>query len=255
MTNEEAKFMLQGYRPNGADADNEAFAEALKQAERDPALREWFEREQAFDAVVAGKLREIQPPPGLRESILAGKKMTPPQSEPPARPWWAQTWTVGLAAAAAIVMVFSVALTQPTDEPVGELVRMEPIIKLAMEDIGGAHGAGTHASALGTFGAWVLDANNRLQADGMPVDLEYLRSMGCRTINVAGHDVFEICFERDSKTFHLYIVDREDCDPTSLHHEPMFHEKGDFAAASWACDHFAYLVAGGTDLATLRGLL
>ena len=76
MTNEEAKFMLQGYRPNGSDADNQAFAEALAQAERDPQLRAWFEREQAFDAVVAEKLTELVPPAGLRGSILAGTKLS-----------------------------------------------------------------------------------------------------------------------------------------------------------------------------------
>ncbi len=255
MTNEEAKFMLQGYRPNGADADNEAFAQALAQAQRDPALREWFEREQAFDTVVAGKLRSIQPPPGLRESILAGKKMTPSQATESARPWWAQTWTIGLAAAAAIVMVFSVALTRPATEPSDNLVTMEPIIKLAMADLGGAHGPGPYASALGTIGAWIMDANNRLHADSIPVDLDKLRAMGCRTVTVAGHEVFEICFERESGWYHLYIVDRENCDPVSLHRDPMFHEKGDFVAASWACEKYAYLVAGGSDLATLRGLL
>lgn len=254
MTNEEAKFMLQGYRPNGADADNEAFAEALKQAQRDPALREWFEREQAFDAVVAGKMREIRPPEGLRESILAGKKMTPSQDQAPARPWWAQTWTIGLAAAAAIAVVFTVALTQPRGDQ-ASLVRVEPILQLAMADMGGAHGPGAHADALGTFGAWIMDANSKLQDVEAPIDLDQLREMGCRTVNVAGHDVFEVCFKRESGWYHLYILPREACDPTGLNMDPMFHEKGKFVAASWACKDYAYLVAGATDLATLRGLL
>ena len=77
MTNEEAKFMLNGYRPNGADADNEAFAESLAQADRDPALRKWFDREQAFDRIVADKLRTVSAPEGLRESILAGRRRRP----------------------------------------------------------------------------------------------------------------------------------------------------------------------------------
>ena len=102
MTNEEAKFMLQGYRPNGQDADNEAFAEALAQAERDPSLRAWFEREQAFDALIAGKLREVRAPDGLRESILAGTKLsTQPVAAERTPAWWRGAWGVALAAAAA----------------------------------------------------------------------------------------------------------------------------------------------------------
>jgi hypothetical protein len=38
MTNEEAKFILGGYRGNGRDASDALFAEALKQAQTDPAL-------------------------------------------------------------------------------------------------------------------------------------------------------------------------------------------------------------------------
>jgi len=44
MTNEEAKFLLSGYRPNGADAGDAALAEALAQARRDPALGAWWQR-------------------------------------------------------------------------------------------------------------------------------------------------------------------------------------------------------------------
>ena len=38
MTNERAKFVLGAYRPNGADAKDPTFAEALEQAKHDPNL-------------------------------------------------------------------------------------------------------------------------------------------------------------------------------------------------------------------------
>jgi len=254
MTNEEAKFMLHGYRSNGADADNEAFADALRQAQNDPALREWFEREQAFDAVVVSKLREVQAPVGLRESILAGKKMTPPATEKSARPWWMQTWSVSLAAAAAIVVAFTVALTQPVPDG-NPLVTMEPVLQLALDDLADGQAPGSYAHRLGTFGAWLLNDDNRLQSMEDPIDFDQLRDLGCRTVDVGGHELFEVCFQRESGWFHIYILPREAVDPDSLHAEPMFHEKGGFVAASWADKNHAYLVASLTDLASLREIL
>ena len=78
MNNEEAKFILQGYRPNGADAGDAAFRAALEQVQRDPALREWFARQQAFDAAVSTKLDAVPAPVGLREAILAGGRRVVP---------------------------------------------------------------------------------------------------------------------------------------------------------------------------------
>lgn len=254
MNNEEAKFMLSGYRPNGADAKDTAMADALAQAERDPALKQWFQREQAFDRVVADKLGTIAPPRGLRESILAGTKMSSTTASKPSPRWWMQPWTIGLAAAAAVVVAFTLTFSAPETQVV-RLPGMEPILKVALADFGGAHGMGPKADRLGTFGSWLLDDTSRLGSDVMPVDLAELKAYGCRSINVAGHEVFEICFKRESGWYHVFIAPREAFDSDGLHREPMFHEQGEFIAASWADEKFAYLVSGTTDLATLRGLL
>ena len=53
MKNQEAKFILGAYRPDGQDAGDPVFAEALSQAERDPDLRTWFERGRKFDTTVS----------------------------------------------------------------------------------------------------------------------------------------------------------------------------------------------------------
>lgn len=255
MTNEEAKFMLQGYRPNGADADNEAFAKALAQAERDPTLNSWFEREQEFDATIAAKLSTIMPPAGLRESILAGTKLSSEPAESTAsQAWWLRPWTIGLAAAAAVTLAFTVNLSEP-ETKIAALPGFDPVLKVALADYGGAHDKGAHANELGSFGAWLIDENNRLGSDVMPVNLDELREFGCRKINVAGHEVFEVCFQRESGWYHVFIAPRESFDSEAIYSKPMFHESGEFIAASWADDKFAYLVSGTTELATLRGLL
>jgi hypothetical protein len=71
-TNQDVKLVLSSYRPNGADARDAFFEEALEQAKRDPELMEWFVKQRVFDDVIVSKLRTIEPPAGLNLEILAG---------------------------------------------------------------------------------------------------------------------------------------------------------------------------------------
>jgi hypothetical protein len=70
MDKERAKFVLQSFRPDGADVGDEAFAEALKLATIDRELGEWLMKERAFDAEFAECLARVDLPQGLRESVL-----------------------------------------------------------------------------------------------------------------------------------------------------------------------------------------
>lgn len=87
MTNGEAKFILTAYRPNGRDAADSLFAEALAQARTDPELRKWFAAQLAFDTSISAKLRELQPPDRLRELILAGVRVSSRAGRPRRRHW------------------------------------------------------------------------------------------------------------------------------------------------------------------------
>ena len=72
ITNESAKFVLNAYRPNGADARDPVFHAALEQASRDPELAAWFKEQRSFDLLIAEKLAEVQPPATLYSTIVAG---------------------------------------------------------------------------------------------------------------------------------------------------------------------------------------
>ena len=101
MNNQQAKFILGAYRPDGRDATDAAFAEALAQTERDPELRQWLERQRAFDTAVVGRLRAVAPPVELKQAILAGVRASRPRAA-----WWlAPRW---LAAAAAMAVLAGV---------------------------------------------------------------------------------------------------------------------------------------------------
>ncbi len=71
MDKEQARFILQSFRPDGADARNPDFAEALAAAAEDRELSAWLAGERAQDAAFAAALARIPLPEGLRETILS----------------------------------------------------------------------------------------------------------------------------------------------------------------------------------------
>ncbi len=71
MDKEEARFILRSFRPDGADAGDQDFADALKLALENRELGEWLASERAFDAAFAQALASVDLPENLREDILA----------------------------------------------------------------------------------------------------------------------------------------------------------------------------------------
>ncbi|MEY3894738.1 MAG: hypothetical protein RLZZ214_257 [Verrucomicrobiota bacterium] len=71
MDKEEARFILRSFRPDGADASDPDFAEALQLAVENRELGEWLASERAFDAAFASALDTVDLPEHLREDILA----------------------------------------------------------------------------------------------------------------------------------------------------------------------------------------
>ena len=100
MNNHEAQFVLNAYRPNGQDAADPQFSDALAQARRDPALQRWFDDSIAFDKAITEKLCAVEVPAGLRENILAGGKVSRPSG------WLRPLHKLAIAAA---ILLFAIA--------------------------------------------------------------------------------------------------------------------------------------------------
>ena len=82
MDKEQAKFILQSFRPDGADASDADFTEALEFATRDRELGEWLATERATDAQFAAALSHVEIPEELRQHILLvmhGEKPSDPE--------------------------------------------------------------------------------------------------------------------------------------------------------------------------------
>ena len=242
MTNQEAKFTLGAYRAGGQDAGDPVFAEALEQAKRDPALGAWLAKEQAHDAIVTAKLREVAPPPGLRAAILAGA-----QAGSTRQAWWKQP--VWLAAAAAVALLLAVGGTflpggRASGEPATRLG--EPVLA----DLNVAGHAG-HETATGELKAW-LEALGEKLAVSSGLNFAQMKAKGCRTLTLGGRELAELCFERNGLVFHLYTMPRTALPELTLGVKPTFVAQAGKAAAVWSDDTLHYVLAIGAGLDAIK---
>lgn len=240
MDNQEAKFRLRAYRAGGADASDPAFAEALEQARRDPELAKWLESEQAFDCVVTKKIQAVAPPAGLRQSILAGVRV----SRSPHVVWRRRLW-IGLAAS--VVLLLGVGLGWVRIQARRDVERVS---NWALNDL--LHGQhGSHGEASARLQAALSEPSLRLPAATLPVDLEQLSTTGCRTLTFAGRQVMEVCFVRAGKEYHLYVM----AGRRELPRSPQIIAQSGASAAAWSDDRFTYVIATADAPSALQNVL
>ena len=245
MNNQEAKFILRAYRSNGVDANDALFAEALRQAQQDPVLRTWLASEQALDAAIASKLKDITPPAGLREAILTGAKVSSNR-----RSFWRQPQWISLGAAAALLITTSIAVWPKRASAESRL-----LTEFALKDTAGPSHDG-HGVEVQALQAMLGNSNLRLR-EGLAVDFNALRGTGCRTLHVDGREVFEICFNRNGTWFHLYAVRASSGETLSTSEEIEYRERGRFSCASWSdqSSGFRFAVVGTNGMDAVRKLL
>jgi len=70
MDKQHAKFILQSYRPDGADSADPDFQEALQLAAEDRELGQWLAQERSHDAIFVEALEQVNIPDTLKDEIL-----------------------------------------------------------------------------------------------------------------------------------------------------------------------------------------
>lgn len=247
MTNEEAKFVLRAYRPNGRDAIDPQMAEALAQAAKDPALGQWFAREQAHDRAVAAKLAAITPPAGLREAILAGSRASQPLvSAAPARVWWRRPAWVTVAAAIAILLGVAAWWRLP--------VGGASLEDFALNTVAHGFRLQKHSADVGELKSWLADRRGPLP-ETLPGEFAQLRALGCRTLDYRGRDVSLVCFERDGREYHVFVARRGDLPGELAPAAARFRQQGKLVAAAWSDAQRHYVVVSDAEMPALRKLL
>lgn len=246
MTNLEAKFVLSAYRPNGSDARDPAMVEALEQAHRDPALGAWLSQEQAHSSAIAGKLRQVAPPAGLRDAIVAGVRAG--QS---AAPRSTSTWQSPLIlAAAASVAVLLTALAW---------WRLSPVTGRNLDDFAlnvVAHGfvLAERSADVGQLKSWLAARSSPLPAE-LPASFARLRALGCRNLKFEGRDVSLVCFEEGGKEFHVFVARREDFPGRAERIAPAFDVSRHLVTTGWSDGRNHYVVVSDAALEDVKRLL
>jgi len=256
MTPEEAKFILAALSPEppaGAARNPETapeIAEALSLLDHDPALQEWYERSRAFDRLVAERLREIEPPPGLEASLLAGLRLSTPPRRQRARPYLILLAGAGLAAAAAVALALlpwpRSGVPTPVDAPglaatsdslpataTLEEFRSE-ILGILAELQGLSHVSGDPLDVA----AWLADRGAPFEGEIPAVAGEH-RLAGCAVLEWRGHRLSLVCFhlpgEEGPPGLHLVTIDAEALRPFHSGEETAAFEErtGAWTTAAW----------------------
>lgn len=247
MNNQEAKFILGAYRPDGRDAGDAGFAAALALVDRDPELRGWLEQQRRFDTQVSHKLKDIVPPAELRTAILAGARASQRR-----RSWWANpSW---LMAAAAVVLIATLSVTKSRSPRAPALAQLTTF---ALQDLAEDHDAhvGYPREFAGLQAALGATSLPLAAPGGVAIDLEELRRKNCRSVRVAGREVFEICFQRDGTWFHLYAARRIDFATGPGDAKASIASSGDYVAAAWADSQNVYALVARAGEEVLRRVI
>jgi hypothetical protein len=207
--NDEARVILSAYRPNGADAQDPTFAEALAQAKMDPALGEWLETQRDLDAAMLERLRTIKPPADLPNLVLAGAKTVPLRRD---------RWFGPLSALAAVLTVTAVILIgplRPAAHPTG-LVAAFQQDALAMVSLPAGPKLDLVTSSLVETQAYISQRQGP-HAPTIPASLQRMATAGCRVMDWRGHRMSLTCFRLpDGRLVHLLVIPKDALGSSSL---------------------------------------
>lgn len=249
MNNEEAKFLLQGYRSNGRDARDPQFDEALEQVKRDPTLERWFREQQACDAAISEKLRLVAVPANLKEEILAGRKTLQPVS------WWTRRSRVAALAACFVLMLGFIAVLMTSPAPhdfagyradmvhyVAAVEREEEPLRLKSED-------------MALIRDWLSNNVENLNI-AVPAALTVGSGVGCSVVDWNGESVALACFRlAGGEVAHLLVINRKGLSEGPAPGARYVASLQGMNTAAWSTRGETYLLVSSAPAETLQGLL
>jgi hypothetical protein len=256
MNTEEAKAILQSYRPHLDDANDPIFKEALLFAENDKEVRSWLEREQSFDNIFAQKLQGIEPPANLKEKILSNLPSSTADTESEIFTnftkviWWRQPLTWSVAACFIALFTLGVVLLRPREQIIQAQPAMEALVQAVNEHsrtVSKLDYQNNDVVALQDF----LMTNNSPAPQSLPANLQNLNGIGCLSFTWQGHQLGLICFQGD-KIYHLYVTEQKGIPGLK---SPKYHQFNDQSSATWTNDDQLYILTTEGEPKDLASLL
>jgi hypothetical protein len=256
--NPDPRLYLSARRPNGQDDADPAIADAIQQCATDPQLAAWAEAEKRQDASLALKVRSVQPPPGLRERIVAGARV----GRGGMREWfekraWRSFRNSEVVAAAAIVLLFAVAFLFRSTNSSGEFLTWQEAAaaEVAIIEQDGSTGLLDHVvNDLPNIRAW-LAAQTCPSPATLPPAVRKLSIYGCAKRAWRGQPLSIVCFAFDGgREVHLATIDRKHLPDAPPENGPVFGTVRGYQTASWSEGAVSMMLLGKVDRADLEKL-
>ena len=234
MTTDQAKEILAVYRPGTEDEHDPIFAEALALASKDPVLKCWFEETLAFDGALRAAVGQVAAPVGLREAILAERKIIRPEL-------WYQRKLSGRELAAAAILLLTLTLA-------GFWLSQKPatFADFQREISDQAWGTSPHVTLKSSDLAEVrafLAAQALATNFTIPPTLAQTDVHGCSVMQWKGRRIPVLCFNSQRQHLHLLVVDREQF-PDAPSRMPQSDQWESWRTVSWSKDAHTYVLTG-----------
>jgi hypothetical protein len=250
MNRNEVMEILKLYRPGSADAQDPEFAEALRFCDQDSELRTWLDQHCAVYAAMRKKFREVTPPEGLKEQIVAERRVR-------TTPSWRRPAILLASVAAVAVLTGIVFLLLPSREDTSYPVYRSWMTQIARTGYGMAL-ATNDLNQIRTF-----LAKNGAPADyDIPAALHGATPTGCAIETWLGAKVSMICFRSDrplppnqSSDLWLFVARRGSIDRSPADTKPAFVQVNGAISANWASDNSVYTLVTDGDADFLRKYL
>jgi hypothetical protein len=240
MNSQQAKTILEVWRPGGQDAGRPEFTEALRQVERDPDLARWFAEQQSFDSAMRGAVQGIPVPPALKASLVATRRLVQV-------PLWQQPRARLALAASVLLLGLLAALLITRSAPSFADCRRE----LVHEAWDGSPHVELASSDLGEIRRWLKQ--HHVSADFMvPTELKSLPIAGARIVEWRGRTAAMVCFAGGLRHMHLFVLDRIGFPDAPQQEAPDFDGRGIWKTASWSQDGKTYVLSGMNSLTFVR---
>ena len=245
MDQEEAKHLLECYRPSGLDGGDPQFQEALALTRRDPELQRWFASQQDLSIALSKKLQEIPVPKDLKTKILTERI----DHQTPRQHYFGRPLAI-----AAIVLI----LLTPLAYLANRFQPSRPTTYAALKQDMGNYLSGFYVlekmshdlDDLQTY----LQSQHGLTRYDVPEALAQHPSIGCKIIEWHGQEIALICFVVEGEVVHLFAMDAVNFNdgPNTL--VPEFEQVNEWATLTWTDAPKHYLVSTRGDEAILRSV-
>ncbi len=246
MDRERAKLILSASRADGTDTADPEIAAALVEAEQDPELKRWLERERQLDTLIGRKLNEPPPPPDLLDTILAGSRVS--QRKPLWRRWHA------LPLAAAMVLMLALGYFWSQRYQPGDSVTREGFYQDMAAFLDSYFRLDFVAEEIRPVNDW-LSQRPALATVAFPNALKNFSEAGCRSINWHEREVALICFKVQDEWVHVFVLPGNDLPDAPVHSQPVLATVGKWSTASWSGDKLTYFVTTRGDRQFLASAL